>query len=295
MKRILFAALAIVFVLSACVIPAFAEEALVSYKLIPQGGEWTTTPYEGFDITVNVTENEAVFKADAYWPCADRMYSDEEIITVSIDDYSLVYDFTVEVGQTNINFYLTDGFGSSASYTICNNTLGNVGYDAGSGDLHAGTYTGVIRLTDFVNSNKFYKNEAFPSGIITENNELIFTGIQIYSVNGATVTINKLDLVPNEEAGDPTYSGGSEDVSEEESEAVSEEESEAVSEEESKTESKEESKTESKTESADASATESTAAEEEEGGLSTGALIAIIAAAVVVIAVVVILIVKKKK
>lgn len=292
MKRTLFAVLAIVFVLSACLFPAFAEEPeLVSYMLIPQGGEWTTTPYEGFDITVNVTETEAVFKADAYWPCADRMYSDEEIITVSIDDYSLVYDFTVEVGQTNINFYLTDGFGSSASYTICNNTLGNVGYDAGSGDLHAGSYTGVIRLTDFVNSTKFYHSEEFPAGIITENNELIFTGIQVYSVNGSTVTIRKLDLVPNDEAGDPTYSGGSEDVSEEESEAVSE----AVSEEESKTESKEESKTESKTESADASATESTATDEEEGGLSTGVLIAIIAAAVVVIAVVVIVIVKKKK
>lgn len=291
MKRILFAVLATVFVLSACIVPVFAEEALVSYTLIPQGGEWTTTPYEGFDITVNVTENNAVFKADAYWPCADRMYSDEEIIVVSIDDYSLVYDFTVDVGQTNINFFLTDGFGSNASYTICNNTLGNVGFDAGSGDLHAGTYTGVVRLTDFVNSNKFFRNEEFPSGIITANNELIFTGIQVYSVNGATVTVNKLDLIPNEEAGEPTYSGGSEDVSEEESEAVSE----VVSEEESKTESKEESKTESKTESADASATESTAAEEEDGGLSTGALIAIIAAAVVVIAVVVILIVKKKK
>lgn len=291
MKRILVAAFALVLVLSMSV---FSVSAADSYDLIPLDGEWTTTPYEGYDITVNVTEEAAVFSAEGYWPAADCYYADDDVITVSIDDYSLVYDFSVEVGMTNINFTFTDGFGSNATFTICNNTLGTVSYDSGSGDLHAGEYKGVIRLSDFVNSTKFLNGEAFPSGIIGADNTLTFTAIQVYSVSSATVTIRELALVPNEEAGAPTGGATGTESSEAPVES-SEDESEEESEEESKTESKEDSEAVSVAESTATSDTESTADNTDNDGLSTTAIIAIVVAAVVVIAVIVFIVVKKKK
>ncbi|MBO5767432.1 MAG: hypothetical protein J6R49_02795, partial [Clostridia bacterium] len=200
-------------------------------------------------------------------------------------------DFTVSGGNTNINFYFTDGFGGSATYTIANNTLGDVNYDAGSGDLFDGEYKGAIKLSDFVNSTAFLNEGKFNSEFITEDNEIIFTGIQVYSVNGATITVRALDIVANDDVQIP------EDTSSEapaESEAVSEAESEAESKTESVTESKTESKTESATESEAVSATESEPADDASEGLGIWLYVIIGLAVIAVIAVVVVLAKKKK-
>ena len=292
MKRILVSLLVSVLMLSLCVLSVGAEGGKT---LIPLDSEWTTVPYEGYDITVNVTDSAAVFSAEGYWPCAQTYYDEENIITASIDEYSLVYDFSVDVGQTNINFYFTDGFGSSGSYSISNNALGSVSYDPGSGDLQAGDYRGVMKLSDLVNSTMNLQSKTFPSDMITEDNELIFNGIEIYSVNSATVTIRTLEIVKNEDATIPedTSSGAAESEAES-SEPISEQ-SPAESKEESKTESKVESKVESTTEStADSvdSGDESNA--DDEGGLGAW-LYVIIAAAVLAVGIAVAVVVKKKK
>lgn len=285
MKRILSAAFATILVLALCIIPASAAE---SYTLIPTDGNWSTVPAGGNDITVTVTDEAAVFSGEASWPCANCHYTEEQIVKVSIDDYSLVYDFTVETGDTNINFTFTDGFGSSAAYSISNTTLGSVDYDAGSGDLKAGEYKGVVKLTDLINSTANYDGKAFPQSIIGENNMLIFTDLQVYSVNGATVTIRELSLVPNDEAEIPVG-----DTSTEES--VPADESEEVSTEESKEESAEESKEESVEASAEANSDEANSGEDsEESGISTVTVV-IIAVAVVAVIAVIVIVVKKKK
>ncbi|MBR6562588.1 MAG: hypothetical protein IKK70_01455 [Clostridia bacterium] len=291
MKRILAVSFALVLVLC---MSAFSVSAAETYELIPVDATWTTVPCEGYDVTVNVTESEAVFSADAYWPCAETQYG-SNVIKVSVDDYSLVYDFNVDTGNTNINFYLSDGFGSSATYTICNNTLGDVTYDAGSGDLAAGNYAGVIKLSDFVNSTAFLGSSPFPAAMITADNELIFTGIQVYSVSGATVTIRELALVPNDEATVPDNGDESSDADVESSEpAVESSEASDDSSVESDVESSA-ATTESSTASSAADSSAAESSEAEEGGLGTGAIIAIVVAAVAVIAVVVIVLVKKKK
>lgn len=293
MKRILTATFATILVLAMCIIPASASD---SYTLLPADGEWTTVAGpDGSDITVNVTEEATVFSASASWPCANCHYTKDQIVKASIDDYSLVYDLTVETGATNINFTFTDGFGNSAGYSISNTTLGDINYDAGSGDLNAGEYKGAVKLSDLINSTMYFGGTAFPKNIIGENNELIFTDIQVYSVSGATVTIRQLALVPNDEADIPVGETSTEESVPDESEEISEESVEE-SKEESKTESKEESKAESKEESkAESTTEESSEGEENEGGGISPVVIAIIAAAVVVVIVVIVIVIKKKK
>ena len=145
--------------------------AAESYELIPLGSTWTKTDNGGASVTITEDGDTIVFAGSVpdTWPCAETYYDSDKIVTANIDEYSLVYDFTVSGGNTNINFYFTDGFGGSATYTIANNTLGDVNYDAGSGDLFDGDYKGAIKLSDFVNSTAFLNEGKFNSKFITED------------------------------------------------------------------------------------------------------------------------------
>lgn len=290
MKRILVSLFAICLVLSMTVFSASAAE---SYELIPLGSTWTKTDNGGASVTITEDGDTIVFAGSVpdTWPCAETYYDSDKIVTANIDEYSLVYDFTVSGGNTNINFRFTDGFGGSETYTIANNTLGDVNYDAGSGDLCDGDYKGAIKLSDFVNSTAFLNEGKFNSKFITEDNEIIFTGIQVYSVHGATITVRALDIVANEDVQLPEDTSSEAPAeSEAESEAVSEAESVAVSE----TESKTESKTESATESVAGSEAESVPTENASEGLGIW-LYVIIGVAVVAVVAVVFVLAKKKK
>ena len=290
MKRILVSLFAICLVLSMTVFSASAAE---SYELIPLGSTWTKTDNGGASVTITEDGDTIVFAGSVpdTWPCAETYYDSDKIVTANIDEYSLVYDFTVSGGNTNINFRFTDGFGGSETYTIANNTLGDVNYDAGSGDLCDGDYKGAIKLSDFVNSTAFLNEGKFNSKFITEDNEIIFTGIQVYSVHGATITVRALDIVANEDVQLPEDTSSEAPAeSESESVAVSEAESVAVSE----TESKTESKTESATESVAGSEAESVPTDEASEGLGIW-LYVIIGVAVVAVVAVVFVLAKKKK
>ena len=288
MKRIIITLFAACLVLSMSVFSANAAE---SYELIPQGATWVKTDNGGASVTVTEGEDAIVFSGSVpgTWPCAETNYTSDTVISANIDEYSLVYDFTVEGGTTNMNFYFSDGFGNSCAYTIANNTLGDVNYDAGSGDLYDGVYTGAVKLSDFVNASALYDGSKFNLDYVTEDNEIIFTGIQVYSVNGATVTIRALDIVPNEEVVYPEEPATSEEPAE-----SSEAESVAESIEESLAESKTESVAASTAESVAESVAESTDEATDSEGLGVW-LYVIIAAAVVAVVVVVVVVAKKKK
>ena len=289
MKRITALFISLIIVCACCVINASAAE---SYDLIPsadKADDWKKTACQGYNIEIEYTDEATVFSAESVWPCADFTYADEDRITVSVEDYTLVYDFSVSTGATNINFTFTDGFGSSDTYSIANNTLGTVSYDGGSGDLYAGDYKGVIKLTDLVNATMFFGSKAFPSNLVVDG-KLTFAAIQVYSVSGATVTVRELSLVPNEEV--PEEPAESSEVVEESSEVIAES-SEDI------TESVADSVAVSDTESTVASTAESveestdTTVNEDEG-LGVW-LYVIIGAAVVVVIAVIVVIAKKKK
>jgi hypothetical protein len=66
-------------------------------------------------------------------------------------------------------------------------------YDTGSGDLYDGDYTLTISLKDFVATTKLYDGSAFSAGAIVDG-KLTFAGVQVYSVNGAAVTVKTLAI-----------------------------------------------------------------------------------------------------
>jgi hypothetical protein len=287
MKRIIALFVSFILVCACIALTAGAEEG--SYTLIPSEenvDNWTKTACQGYNLEIEYVDGAAVFSAESVWPCAEYFYTDEEIVTVSVEDYSLVYDFSVSTGATNINFTFTDGFGSTAVYSIANNSLGDVFYDAGSGDLYAGDYKGAIKLSDFVNSTMFLGGTTFPQNIIVDGN-ITFSAIQVYSVSGATVTIRELSLVPTSEIPEEPVDESSEVIEEsseapvESSEAVIDESSEAAIEESS----------EAAVESVEES-TDTTVSEDEGLGIW---LYVIIGAAAVVIVIVIVVIAKKKK
>jgi hypothetical protein len=283
MKRIIALFVSIVLVCACFAIQASAEG---SYSLIPSEDKadgWNLTACQGYNIDIQYTDEAVVFSAESVWPCADFTYAAEDQITVSVEDYSLVYDFTVASGATNINFT----FGSSV-FSIANNSLGDVFYDSGSGDLLSADYKGAIKLTDFVNSTMFLGGTTFPQSAIVDG-KITFTAIQVYSVSGATVTIRDLSLVPNDEV--PEEPEESSEVIEESSEVIAESsevivESDAASEATSEAASETVSETASETVSADEPA--------EEDGLGIW-LWVIIGAAAIVIVIVIVVVAKKKK
>ncbi len=231
MKRTLILALTLVSVLLLFVLPAGAAE---SYKLIPSDAYWTNTDNGGASVVVQETDGIYVFSGSlsGTWPCTETWYVASPIIA-ELDSYSLVYDFTVESGDTNINFFFDDGNGGSVGYTICNTALNPTNYDTGSGDLKEGVYQGALKLSDFVESAKLWNGEAFPTAAIIDGC-LRFIGIQVYSVNGAKITVNAMEIVHNDDvvAAPPSEEPSEEPESSENESAVSAEESESVSEEE---------------------------------------------------------------
>ncbi|MBR5779667.1 MAG: hypothetical protein IKY21_03460, partial [Clostridia bacterium] len=162
------------------------EKETVSINLIDKATPWEVTgngsfSYEGDVLTVNAVEN---------WPCIQAYYA--EAITVTVADYYLEYDFTVE-GAANMNFI----FGNGGTFSISNSALsleeGQV--DAGSGDLLAGSYKGVIALSDLVAATANYQSAAFPAAEVVDG-ELTFAGLNIFSVGtDVDVVVNKFALV----------------------------------------------------------------------------------------------------
>lgn len=304
MKRIAIISLVLIF---AVVISAFSVSAADSYKLIYKDADWQYSDNGGCRVSADFSSGNAVFSgsAEGTWPSTECDYAPDKQIKVKIDDYSLSYDFTVEGGATNISIRFLNADGVMKPFPIANNCLGDVNYDTGSGDLYAGDYKGTIKLTDLVNAKQFYENTPFDKSYVSKDNELLISGIQVYSVNGATITVRKLDIVktgskndkpaessaPEESVSEPDESSeepaSSVDVSEESSEepADSSDDS-SESSESSAPVSQDESKTES---------SESSVAEDEESGLSTGAIVAIVIGCIALAAVVVFVIIKTKK
>lgn len=274
-----------------CVLLCFGTSA-EGLSLLPDNGAWSPDDNGGCTCTVTFAGGEVVFEGSqpGTWPCTKNFFSPDESHGVDISLYALHYDFIVENGgNTNISFYFSkdlESMDNGCVFTLSNTALGDVSYDAGSGDLAVGTYAGYIPLTEFVASTTLLGSNTFDSSYIDADNKIYFTGVQVYSVSGAKITVYALELVPMTEVPDEP----SQEPSEESSETPSAEPSDEPS-----TEPSDEPSTESETSPAD---TSSDAASSEAPASSNGSFpwwIVAVIAAVVVIAVVVLVIVKKKK
>ncbi len=264
MKHILSLVLVLALTLSLFAVCVSAEETKTS--LIPaEGATWTLTENGGANVTVEYNDSAVVFSGSVSgtWPCTESWYTDAPIVADVEDDY-LSIDLKIEGGTTNINFFFEDSADSTKSYsfTICNTALGveEGKYDTGSGDLYDAEYKLNLKISDLVASNKLHvpqgaeKGDAFPAGAIVDG-QVKFIGIQVYSVNGAVVTINDLSVVNVTEDAPAT----SEDDAESSEEAVESSE-EAV-------------------ESSDAPATSSEAPKTGDAGILVFAVLAVVAIA----------------
>lgn len=186
-----------------CMLFTFAASAEAT-TLMPDDEYWTSTDNGGCSCNVTFENGVAVVSGSAggTWPCTTNYFDPSACIAANIDTYALHYDFKVNSGNTNINFYFSqnlDEMDNDYAFTLSNTSLGNVNYDSGSGDLPAGTYSGYVNLSDFVKATTFLGSKSFDSAYIDEDNNLYFTGVNIYSVNGATIEIYALELIPIDE------------------------------------------------------------------------------------------------
>ncbi|MBO5735283.1 MAG: hypothetical protein J6S15_04205 [Clostridia bacterium] len=193
MKRISMIVLALIFAMVLGTVAVSAETELKT--LIPaKDATWTDTPNGNVTVTVDYKDDgTTVFSGSVVgtWPCTEHWYATPIVANVETD--SLVIDFNVTGGSTNINLFFTDDSGNSYGYTLCNSMFADRNYDTGSGDLYDGDYTLTISLKDFVATTKLYDGSAFPAGAIVDG-KLTFAGVQVYSVNGATVTVKTLAI-----------------------------------------------------------------------------------------------------
>lgn len=306
MKRIAIISMVLLF---AVVISAFSVSAADSYKLIYKDADWQYTDNGGCRVSADFSSGNAVFSgsAEGTWPSTECDYAPDKQIKVKIDDYSLSYDFTVEGGATNISIRFLNADGVMKPFPIANNCLGDVNYDTGSGDLYAGDYKGTIKLTDLVNAKQFFENTPFDKSYVSKDNELLISGVQVYSVNGAKVTVRKLDIVKNASKNDKPTESSTPEVSVSEPDESSEEPDESIVVSDESSEEPDESSEEpseasdesseapvSQQESKDESS-ESSVAEDDESGLNTGAIVAIVIGCIALAAVVVFVIIKAKK
>lgn len=126
------------------------------------------------------------------WPCVTYSMSKDAQITVPIKGYAIEYDISIDKGQTNILIYMkgdtpdNDANGKHFQFPNCIDTPNK---DAGSGDIKAGDYKGVITIEDMM------KSSGFPADCANSDNTITFSGITIFSVAGANVTVNKFQIV----------------------------------------------------------------------------------------------------
>lgn len=290
MKRILILTITLLSVALLSVVPTFAAE---SFELIPSGADWVKTDNGGASVAVEESDGVFVFSGsvEGSWPCTTAMYTGSPVVA-ALDSYSLVYDFTVEGGATNINFFFDNGNGGTVDYTICNSMFADRYYDTGSGDLYTGEFKGAIKLSDFVETSRLYNNEAFPVDAIVDGS-LHFVGVQVYSVNGAKITVKTMDIVHNDDVVAEAPSEESVSEAESSAEESAEESTVSVETEESAVTSETEESTDSpKNES---SAVTSAPAEDTNNVDSTSVLVTVIAIVAIPVCIIVAVLLKKKQ
>ncbi len=218
MKKALTLLVILTLLASVLCVPLQSSAEGVKYPLINDDDHWDDFPNGGVSVELGKDGNgNYVFSGSigGTWPATQCVYADP--ITVDVAKTSLKYDFDVDAGNTNITFL----FGNF-NFPLSNSALGDVNYEAGSGDLMSATYKGTMKLTDLIESVKNYDSSPFDKSLVVDG-KLTFTGILVYSVSGGVITVRKLELVEEDggDTDDPDSEEPSADVSVEPSEEPS--------------------------------------------------------------------------
>lgn len=189
MKRIITFALTAVIIAALCCVFASAE----AYGLIPKDAEWTKEDNGNVSVEVSWEGDTAVFSGSVSgtWPAVYTTY--DEVIKAGMNDV-IRYEFEVDTGATNISFrFANDSSSEIVGFPISNTALGDVSFDSGSGDLNPGTYKGSFTVKQLVESKANLSSTPFNPDYVV-NDEVWFAGIQVFSVNGATIRVKTLEV-----------------------------------------------------------------------------------------------------
>jgi hypothetical protein len=174
-------------------ITVFAVSAETKSLLPTDVSKWKPVDAGGESAKAAIKDDATVVSGSVQsWPNVSYSMSADERITVPIKGYAIEYDFVIDKGQSNIVLYMkgdtpaADVSGKHFQFPECIDTPNK---DAGSGDIKQGSYKGVITLEDMM------KNAKFPTDCANSDNTITFSGLTIYTVSGAAVTVNKFQLV----------------------------------------------------------------------------------------------------
>jgi len=203
MKKLIVLCSVFVLVISMSGILASAETTslLPDDDTVWQGLQYVDANGNTEDINVKTQDGVTEFWGSTIgWPCAAYSAAEADWITVPVEGMSLQYDITIDVGRTNILLFMKGE--TPNSFTDKYFTISQT-----DDDVAAGTYSGTLSLEDITT------NEFFPASALNDDGTLTISGLKIFSVAGATVTVNKLVIVSDSEV----------NTSQDESSVVSEE------------------------------------------------------------------------
>jgi hypothetical protein len=204
MKKLLLFISVFTLILSITIFSASAE----TKALLPTDvSKWKSVEVNGENATAVIKDGATVVSGSVQaWPNVSYSMGEAEHIKVPIKGYAIEYDIVVDKGASNIFLYFkgeTPEVNSGDKTFLFMHCIDTDKKDAGSGDVLAGTYKGVITLEDMM------KNAKFPANCANDDNTITFSGISIYSVSGATVTVNKFQLIQATESTTSTSSTAS--------------------------------------------------------------------------------------
>ncbi|HOJ47873.1 MAG TPA: hypothetical protein PLD48_03250 [Bacillota bacterium] len=187
MKKLCLFILAVTLILGTAVFSASAETT----SLLPTDvSKWRKVDAGGESATVVIQDGATVVSGSvASWPNVTYTMTEDEYVTVPIKGYAIEYDISLDKGQTNVLILFKDG--KNFQFPNCIDTPNK---DPGSGDIKAGAYKGVITIEDMM------KNQSFPANVANADDTITITGITIFTVSGATVTVNKFQIVEADES-----------------------------------------------------------------------------------------------
>ena len=195
MKRSLIS-IVLVLALTLSLFAICVSAAETKTTLLPADATWTKTDHGEASVNVEYTDDAVVFSGSVSgtWPSVATTYA--EPIVADVEDDYLSIDFTVAGGTTNMNFSFADGSSFSISNTALNAACPGAAdaIDTGSGDIYDGEFKCTISIADLIASTMNLGGSAFPAGAIVDG-QITFTGINVYSVNGATITVRDLSVV----------------------------------------------------------------------------------------------------
>lgn len=192
MKKLLIVNLMIILLIGVFCLPALAG----GISLLPDDIDvWIPIEYDGEIATAEIREGATVIRGSQNsWPAVGYGLEGDNSITLDINSSAFEFDLTTKDGNANIVLYMKGStpFNYDTVQTKCvflAKCIEEENIHFCSGDLLPGTYKGSISFKELS------EHSEFPDNSLNNDGTLTITGIKIFTVYGAKVTVRALTIV----------------------------------------------------------------------------------------------------